>query len=303
MSQAIRTALIGLGRAATVHVPAIQAHPRFALAAVASSRPGRAAEVAAQRQIPRACDDWHEALGDPQIELVVVTSSLSARCAQAQAALAAGKHVLVEPPLAEDADELEALLAQAEHSGRVAAVCFPLRYLPARQALHELVTGGHLGTVHYASWRQFSAAWHPAASLHAVDTLRWTLGAVESEGVQRIDADDASLLQLRHAGGCASQLAIDGRAAMEDFAFLVTGTQRAALLVGDHPEVCELHVLEGEVDDEYALRSSPYQRFAAAHRHVPPLMELLDDLAAAIDGKATSLPTLADGAEAQRIAG
>jgi len=303
VTQPIRTAVIGLSHAATVHVPALQAHPRFQLAAVASSRPGRAVEVARQRNVDRACEDWHEALADPSIDLVVAASSVPARTAQIQAALAAGKHVLAEPPLAESIDELDALLAEARRAERVAAACFPLRYLSARQALRELVCNGHLGTVRYASWRQFSATWHPTAPVHAVDTLRWTLGGVEHATVHRLKGDDALYLQCRHAGGCVTQVVIDGDSPTEDFSFTIAGTGRAAMVIGDHPDVGELHLVAGEVDDEYAVRPSPYQRFAAAHRHVPPMMELLDDLAAAIDGKVSTVPTMADAAEAQRIAG
>ncbi|MDE2571391.1 MAG: Gfo/Idh/MocA family oxidoreductase [bacterium] len=304
MSQRIRTTVFGLGHAASVYVPALQAHPRFDLVSLASSHPGRAAEIAAQRKISRAFENWHDALEDPQVELVVITSAHPLREEQLRLALANGKHVLVEPPLTDHPARLDAILSAAAKHDRVAAAAFPLRYLSARQALRELVVNGHLGDVHYAAWRHFSVSWRPTGVLHALDALRVTLGAVEGEAVQRIARPRGLLLQMAHAGGAVvSQLAIDGRSATEDFSFTIVGSSRVALIVGERPDGGELHVIEGDVEDEYALRPSPYQRFAAAHRNVPPFMELLDDLALAVDGRESALPGFADAAEAQRIAG
>ena len=298
MSHSIRTAILGLGRAsAAVYVPAFQAHPRFELLAVASSRAGRAAEIATARKVPQAYGDWREAIADPRIELVVVASAHPGRHEQIREALVNRRHVLAEVPFCGSREEASAVLEAARTGGGVAAASLPLRYLPARQALRELVANNHLGEVRFAAMRAVSTAWHRAAIVHAVDALCWTLGSITGE-VQRLEEEQQTLLQMRHDGGCTSQLAVDGRGATEDFSFTISGTERMAMVVGDRPEDGELHVIEGDRDDEYALRPSPYQRFAAAHRLVPPLMELLDDLALAVEGKASAVPTLADAADA-----
>lgn len=298
MSHPIRTAVLGLGRAsAAVYVPAFQAHQRYDLLAVASSRPGRAAEIATARKVPHIYDNWREVISDPRIELVVVASAHAGRAEQVREALANRRHVLTEVPFCGNREEASSVLEAARKGGGVAAAAFPLRYLPAHQALRELIANNHLGSARFAALRQVSGAWHRAAAVHAVDTLCWTLGAVTGE-VQRLEGEQQAILQVRHDGGCASQLAVEGRGATEDYAFSVSGTERMAMVVGERPANGELHVIEGDRDDEYALRPSPYQRFAAAHRLVPPLMELLDDLALAIDGKASAVPTLAGAADA-----
>ncbi|TAM58884.1 Gfo/Idh/MocA family oxidoreductase [bacterium] len=298
VSRQIGTALLGLGRtAAALYVPALQAHPRYELVALSSSHAGRAAETAAARKIAHAYDDWREAVADPSVELVVVASAHDARAQQLREALRAGRHILTRVPFGDSRDEAAILLEAARETQRVAGAALPLRYLSAFQALRELVRGAHLGDARLAAWRQVSAAWHRAAAVHAVDALRWTLGGASSH-IQRLEGERQLLLQMRNGADCASQLALDGRGATEDFSFSVSGSRRMALVVGDHPEDGELHVIEGDRDDEYALRPSRYQRFAAAHRLVPPLLELLDDLALAIDGNAMTAPALADAAAA-----
>jgi len=302
VSQSIGAAVLGLGAAAQVHVPGLQSHARFELVGVASSRPGVAAQVAAERKVRRAYESWRDAIADPEVSLVVISSAPSLRAAQLAAALANDKHVLVEPPVADHPRELDALVHEAGRMGHVAAACLTLRYHPARQALRELVVNGHLGEARNAAWRHLSARWNPSIAVHALDVLRWTLGGADRERVQRLEGEQSLALQMRHFDGCLSQLALDGRSATEDLTFTVAGTARVAAVLGDAPDDGELHVFEGETDDEYRLRPSRYQRFSAANRRLPAFLELLDDLAAAIDGKTSAVPTLADAAEAQHLA-
>lgn len=301
MNHPIRTVILGLGRtSAAVYVPAFQAHQRYELLAVASSRPGRASEIATARKVPRAYEDWREAIADPRVDLVVIASAQAGRAEQVREALTNRKHVLTDVPFCGDSEEASSVLEAALKSGTVAAAAFPQRYLSAHQALRELLANNHLGSARVAALRHVSGAWHRAAAVHAVDALCWTLGSAIGE-VQRLDGEQQAILQMRHDGGCASQLAVEGRGATEDYSFSVSGTERMAMVVGERPESGELHVIEGDRDDEYALRPSPYQRFAAAHRLVPPLMELLDDLALAVEGKASAVPTIADAADAMEI--
>lgn len=86
---------------------------------------------------------------DPDIAGVVVATTSSAHAPLARAALAAGKHVLVEKPLAASVAEAEELLRDAAAAGRVLMVGHLLLYHPAVDTLRALVAAGELGELYY----------------------------------------------------------------------------------------------------------------------------------------------------------
>jgi predicted dehydrogenase len=90
-----------------------------------------------------------ELLADPAIDAVVVATTSSSHARLAGAALEAGKHVMVEKPLAQSVAEAEALLDAAERAGRVLMVGHLLEYHPAVDTLRELIAAGELGDIYY----------------------------------------------------------------------------------------------------------------------------------------------------------
>ena len=89
---------------------------------------------------------WHDA----GIEAVVIATPPQTHFSLAKAALGAGKHVLVEKPLAMNSRDAEELIALAEARGRVLMVGHTFEYNPAVLKIKELVTQGQLGQVYYA---------------------------------------------------------------------------------------------------------------------------------------------------------
>jgi len=141
----IRVALIGYGRAGrTFHTPLIRSTPGFDLAAVVSSRP---AEVHAD--LPHAAvaatpvDVWTDA----SIDLVVIATPTSTHGDLAAAALAAGKHVVVDKPLAASLDAARHLGALALRARRVLATFHNRRWDGDFLALEAIVRSGALGEV------------------------------------------------------------------------------------------------------------------------------------------------------------
>lgn len=139
----IGTALIGFGLAGEVfHAPLIRATRGLALHAVVSSRAEPLAAVGLRR-----AGRVEEVLADPAIGLVVVASPNATHYELARAALAAGKHVVVDKPLALTAAEAEALIMLAEDQARVLTVFHNRRWDADFLTVKALCDAGRLGEV------------------------------------------------------------------------------------------------------------------------------------------------------------
>jgi predicted dehydrogenase len=103
------------------------------------------------------------ALADPSIDAVDICLPTHLHPVVAIDAMRAGKHVLVEKPMALDFASAEAMAAEAERLGRVLMTAHVLRFWPAYVALGETVRGGQFGGVRHARFERRSGipAWGP----------------------------------------------------------------------------------------------------------------------------------------------
>lgn len=113
------------------------------LAAIVDADANAARTAAAAYGVKAA--SFEEVLADPAIDAVSLASPAELHHAQANAALAAGKHVYVEKPLALNVLQAEELVALAQASGRVLMVGHLLQYHPVYMRLREMVAAGELG--------------------------------------------------------------------------------------------------------------------------------------------------------------
>jgi UDP-N-acetyl-2-amino-2-deoxyglucuronate dehydrogenase len=142
--------IIGYGWAATAHIAAINATRQGRVAAVYSSRPLDAAELSAKHGgTIRTYQDLDAMLADPAIDVVDITSYPSQHRDQAVAAAKAGKHVILEKPMANTPDEVRDIVAAADASGVKGCVCFECRFSNQFQVTKALIDEGLLGTLHY----------------------------------------------------------------------------------------------------------------------------------------------------------
>ncbi|HHY50948.1 MAG TPA: Gfo/Idh/MocA family oxidoreductase [Alphaproteobacteria bacterium] len=118
-----------------------------AVRAVASRRPGVAADYAKRHRIPVAYDGYEALLADPEIEIVYNALPPSHHAQWSIAALEAGKHVLCEKPFAMNGAEARAMVAAAEQRGRVLAEAFHDRFHPAFRYVEALRDRGALGAI------------------------------------------------------------------------------------------------------------------------------------------------------------
>lgn len=186
----IRIGMIGHGMMGVWH-----SRNLAGLAAVPQTIVGRRDEptqaFAAEHGYAHATTDLDSMLADPEIDAVVVASPSETHVAHSLAAIRAGKHVLIEIPVAMDLAGAERVTEAAAGSGRVVAVCHPWRHRPemielkarldadeerlgfleGRFLIHRLENVGATG--YRRSWTD-SILWHHGA--HLIDLASWLLG-------------------------------------------------------------------------------------------------------------------------------
>ena len=99
---------------------------------------------AAKRGIGHATADLSESLARDDVDAVILSTPTQMHAAQAMACLAAGKHVLVEIPMADNLADSEALVAAQKASGRVAMAGHVRRFNPSHQWIHNKIVAGEL---------------------------------------------------------------------------------------------------------------------------------------------------------------
>lgn len=148
---AIRTAIIGYGLAGKYfHLPLIEATDGLELAGVGTSRTG---------EVPDGlmAVSPEELVANPTIELIVIASPNPSHFPLAEAALLAGKHVVVEKPVCASAAQAEKLIAVAIRSGRLLTVFHNRRWDSDFLTVQRLIASGELGQVllYEAHWDRF----------------------------------------------------------------------------------------------------------------------------------------------------
>jgi predicted dehydrogenase len=119
--------------------------------AVFSHSAARAQAFADAHGLVRAYDDYDRLLADKQIDAVYIASSHPNHGPQAIAALNAGKHVLVEKPMALSEAEAQAVFDAAARNGRFCAEAVWTKFNPVYQSLQRQLAAGRIGTVQHLS--------------------------------------------------------------------------------------------------------------------------------------------------------
>jgi scyllo-inositol 2-dehydrogenase (NADP+) len=150
----VRTAIIGFGKAARhFHKTLIECVEGLELVGVSTSRPEG---VPPHVRVASAS----ALLGDPTIELIVVTTSNDAHFGIAGAALENGKHVVVDKPFCVSADEAATLIDKAAAAGKMLTVFHNRRWDSDFLTVADLIRSGDLGSIKLfeAHWDRFRTA-------------------------------------------------------------------------------------------------------------------------------------------------
>lgn len=180
----IKAGVVGIGFIGVAHVEALR-RLGVEVGGVVGSSPERARAKAEAAGLPPVYDSVEALADDPSIDVVHITSPNYAHADQVRICLAAGKHVVCEKPLALGAKDTKDLVARAEESGLVNAVCFNSRFYPLNHQAMAMVVAGEIGEV-----RLITGSYHQDWLLRDTD-WNWRLQPEEA-GELRAVADIGS---------------------------------------------------------------------------------------------------------------
>jgi predicted dehydrogenase len=186
-SSSIRLGVIGCGKAASVlYLPVLTGHRRFRVAAAADVDAKRLHAVADRFRVERRFLDYRELLACEDIEAVAVVTPPPTHAEIGCAALAAGKHLFIEKPLAMTVAECDQLVEQAAGSSRVVLVGLNFRWHRLVRRAREHVRSGALGRIGVI--RSVYTHWHPADTAQPWHSDRGLGGGVTfNDGVHHFD--------------------------------------------------------------------------------------------------------------------
>ena len=145
----IKVGVIGYGYWGPNLVRNFMAAPGSAVARVCDLREERLAPLQKLYTGIKTCSNSTELINDPQIDAVVIATPVSSHFDLALAALKAGKHVLVEKPLAANSDQARQLIDEAAARKLVLLVDHTFVYTDAVRKIRELISSGQLGEIYY----------------------------------------------------------------------------------------------------------------------------------------------------------
>jgi len=151
METSVRIAVVGYGYWGPNLVRNILERPAFHLGGLCELDASRIAEFSVRHPTIPVTDDLEAFLLDPEIEAVAIATPPSTHHELARRCLEAGKHVLVEKPLATSPAEAEDLMAVAEESGLVLMPGHTFVYSPAVNKVRDLIRSGEVGDVYFVT--------------------------------------------------------------------------------------------------------------------------------------------------------
>lgn len=230
-SSPARLCLVGCGGIGARHVTSVaDAGDAVRYTTVYDGDPERAAALLARTGLPaRALPSWEAVLSDPEIDGVDLCLPNSLHADRAVEALAAGKHVLTEKPMALSLADCDRMIAASAHAGRHLTVIHNRRFDTAARAMKELIDSGDLGdpyliethgiegpnTVGRGRWLASAAEGGiaMAQTVHFAYMVRWLLGPVAEvscftsrKGIDWMEGEVSCIILLRFAGEAIGEM-------------------------------------------------------------------------------------------------
>jgi predicted dehydrogenase len=266
----VKYGVIGCGAIAQRrHIPECIANPGSMLVAVADPVKERVDELAAKFGA-KAYTDYKELLKDPNVDAVVVAGPNSLHASQTIDALNAGKHVLVEKPMATTREDAKAMIEAAKKTGKFLMIGLNQRLMPPHVKAKKILLSGVLGKV--LAFR--TAFQHPGPEgwsvdagkswffkkgqafmgvtgdlgVHKADLLRWLLGQefIEVGGLiatlhkrdpvgKLIELDDNAYLTLKTTGGIMGSMILSWTNYGAEENYTVLMCEKGVLSLGTDP--------------------------------------------------------------------
>jgi predicted dehydrogenase len=266
----VKYGVIGCGAIAQRrHIPECVNNPESELVAVADPVKERVDELAKKYEA-KAYADYKEMLKDPEVEAVVVAGPNNLHALQSIDALKAGKHVLVEKPMATSREDALAMIDASKKAGKYLMIGLNQRLMPVHIKAKKILQSGAIGNplaFRTAFQHPGPEGWSVDAGkswffkkgqafmgvtgdlgVHKADLLRWLLGQefVEVGGIlstldkrdaegKLIDLDDNAYLTLKTAGGITGSMILSWTNYGPEENYTIIYGQHGVLSLGTDP--------------------------------------------------------------------
>jgi len=195
-----RVGIVGFGWVAGAHLKSFMEIPSFEPVAILSRRNLDPAQIKAEYGADvRIYHDYNAFLRDPEIDIVDICTPHPFHAEQTVKAAEAGKHLIIEKPIALTFPDAVRMLDAVEKSGVNTSVCFEVRFISVAQEMKSIIGQGLIGDVYFAECDYFHGigpwygqfAWNIkkdmggssllTAGCHALDTLLWLVDSEVEE--------------------------------------------------------------------------------------------------------------------------
>ena len=186
----IKIGIIGCGKIAqTRHLPEYATNPDAKLVGYYDKISSRAVQMA-EKYGGKVYDSYYDLINDPEIDAVSVCVENRNHAEITNAALYAGKHVLVEKPMAVTLAECESMVAAAEFNGKHLMVGHNMRFDPVHRRAKKLLEAGVIGdiiTFRTTIGNAGPEGWSPDRDAWFFDKDKAAMGALSDLGIHKLD--------------------------------------------------------------------------------------------------------------------
>ena len=266
----VRVAVVGLGYWGPNLVRNLYELPEAELVGVCDLEPERLERIARRYPGVRRTTSFADLLGDPRVEAVAIATSVATHFDLARAALEAGKHVLVEKPMAAASREALELIALAEDRGLVLMPGHTFLYSPAVNAVRDLIQSDELGDIYFISSSRVNLGLHqPDVSVvwdlgpHDFSILRYWLDeqpssvSATSRCCVMPDVPDVAFVNLCFPSGAIANVHLAWLAPTKLRQTVVVGSEKMVVYDDTSREPVRIHDSGAVLDDPENVRRVP----------------------------------------------
>lgn len=295
--KSVGVGVIGTGFGQIVHIPGLREYPNTEVVAVYNRNIAKANQVAEKFQIPYACDRLEDLFTISKVEAVTISTPPFLHYIAAKAAIAAGRHILLEKPTAMNVSEAIALYHLAAKHKVVAAIDFEFRLVPEWRYFKHLLDRNFVGkkrliTINWLvqgrsdpkrAWNWYSQKSCGGGALgalgsHTFDYISWLFGSVKrlfgqlstainerphpDGGKRVVDADDTCNILLELTDGTPCNICISTVTHQGSGHWMTVYGDRATLVLGSGNTADYVHGFE--------VRQAEFGKTEMEVRQVPP---------------------------------
>ncbi|WP_164931535.1 Gfo/Idh/MocA family protein [Longirhabdus pacifica] len=279
MQQKFNIGVIGCGKIAqTRHIPELYEHPDVHLFALCDTKAARAAEIASTYHVPHLYESIQPMLAHPQLDGVIICTPNQFHATHSMHSLQAGKHVLLEKPMATTMEDCERMVKEAKKQNKIFLVAHNQRLHPVYQKAKEILQSDIIGNI-----TQFTTNFHHGGpehwsiegedswflrekfayfgvlgdlGIHKIDIIHWLLED-EMEQVstythhqrEQVEVEDNAVIIAKMKKGAIGSISVSWSNPLQDHRTVFYGT-KGNLIFGESMNSLRIHLHDGQVIEE-----------------------------------------------------